>query len=599
MSPVASLRRAGLVWRFFLPCAALLAGTAAVVGWLAAGRLERTHMDDQRRSLETKALLLAELARPSLAGEAEAQAQALLADMGRRTGLRLSLIRRDGRVVADSDVLDLRTVAPHGTEREELREALDEPFGFASRQSDTLHAPTLYVAVRVEQAARVLGWARVSRPATLVAAEVDDLQADVLRATGVALAVGLAAAWLLARRLAQPLRRLTGAADAMAAGDLSVRVRAGGGREVASLAAAFNAMADQLQQRMRDVEEGQREVQAVLASMVEGVLAIDEQERIVLLNEAGARILGLDPAAVAGRPWYELLRMRELGDVLAAAQREGQPQSVEVRRPGRPHDTVLALQAAPLARPGTPARGAVVVVHDVTGLRQLEQVRRDFVANASHELKTPIAAVRGLVETILDDEAMEPATQRRFLSSILAQSERMGVLVEEMLQLSRLESQRQPLERAPLDLVPLVAETLEPLLPLARERGLDLALEPSPGPVVALAAAEPVKRILGNLASNALAYTPRGGRVRVRLRREGGEVLLEVEDNGPGIPEAERERVFERFYRLDKGRSRQAGGTGLGLSIVKHLVQALGGEVRLEAAPGGGTLARVSLTAGA
>ncbi|MFM8979640.1 MAG: sensor histidine kinase [Planctomycetia bacterium] len=591
------MRRLGLVWRFFLPCAALLAGTAAVVGWLAAGRLERTHLDDQRRSLETEALLLAQLSRPALDGEAEAAAQALLADMGRRTGLRLSVIRRDGRVVADSDVADLRSVAPHGTEREELREALEEPFGFASRQSDTLHAPTLYVAVRVERAGEVLGWARVSRPATLVAAEVDDLQADVLRATGVALAVGLAAAWLLARRLAQPLRRLTGAADAMAAGDLAVRVRAGGGREVASLASAFNAMADQLQQRVRDVEEGQGEVQAVLASMVEGVLAIDEQERVVLLNEAGARILGLDAATAAGRPWYELLRMRELGDALSAAQREGQPQAVEVRRPGRGHDTVLALQAAPLARPGRPGRGAVVVVHDVTELRQLEQVRRDFVANASHELKTPIAAVRGLVETILDDEAMEPATQRRFLASILAQSERMGVLVEEMLQLSRLEAQRQPLERAPLDLVPLVAEALEALQPLARERGLALAFEPTPGPVRALADPEPMQRILGNLAGNALAYTPRGGHVQVRLRREGGAVLLEVQDDGPGIPEGERERVFERFYRLDKGRSRQTGGTGLGLSIVKHLVQALGGEVRLEPAPGGGTLARVSLLA--
>lgn len=591
------MHRLGLVWRFFLPCAALLVATAASVGWMAAGRLERTHLDDQRRALESKALLLGELARPVLAGPGDPGAQSLVSEMGRRTGLRMSVIRRDGRVVADSSVDDLRNVAPHGTEREELREALAEPFGFSARQSDTLGSPTLYVAVRVEVDAQVLGWARVSRAATVVEAEVRELQADVLRATAVALVAGLLAAGWLARHLARPLTQVTVAADAMAGGDLGARVHAGGSREVASLAGAFNAMAGQLQQRLRDLEEGRREVQAVLGSMVEGVLAIDADDRIVLMNEAGARILGLDPTAVQGRPWYEHLRMRELGEVLAAAQREERPQAVEVRRPGRPHDTVLGLQAAPLARPGTPARGAVVVVHDLTALRRLEQVRRDFVANASHELKTPIAAIRGLVETILDDEAMEPATQRRFLSSIRAQGERLGALVEEMLLLSRLESERVQLAAEPLDVLPVLAEVVDSLQPLARERGLSLARELPPGPLVALAGAEPLRRILGNLVSNALAYTPSGGRVRAVARREAASVLLEVLDTGPGIPPAERERVFERFYRLDKGRSRETGGTGLGLAIVRHLVEGLGGEVGIGDAPGGGARVWVRLAA--
>ncbi len=596
---MARLRQLGLVWRFFLPCAALLAGTAAAVGWLAAARLERTHLEDQRVALQSKALLLAEIARPALGGTDEAGAQALLVEMERRSGLRMTVVRLDGRVVADSSVEDLRTVAPHGTEREELREALAEPFGFSARQSDTTRAPTLYVAVRVEQRGTVLGWARVSRAATLVEAEVRDLRSDVLGATAIALAVGLVAAGLLARHLARPLVQVTQAADAMAGGDLSVRVRARGSREVTSLAAAFNGMASQLEQRIQEVEAGRREVQAVLGSMVEGVMAVDAQERIVLLNGAGARILGLDPAAVQGQAWYEHLRMRELGEVLAAALKDEAPRDVEVRRPGKHHDTVLRLQAAPLARGGTPSRGAVVVVHDLTALRQLEHVRRDFVANASHELKTPIAAVRGLVETILDDPEMDLGTQHRFLESIRTQAGRLGTLVDEMLLLSRLESHGAALQVEPLDVAPVLRELGEALQPLAAQRGLSLAVELPPGPLVALASAEPLRRILSNLVTNALAYTPAGGRVRAVARAEGAAVLLEVIDTGPGIPESERERVFERFYRLDKGRSRETGGTGLGLAIVKHLVQGLGGQVGIGDAPGGGARVWVRLPPGA
>jgi two-component system, OmpR family, phosphate regulon sensor histidine kinase PhoR len=589
------VRNARLFWRFFVPCALLLVLTSGAVGWFASRRLADIRLEDQEQALVSKALLLAERARPVLSGAAsEAELHTALATLGARTGLRMTVVRADGRVVADSGARDLSAVGQHGVEREELREALVEPQGVSLRRSDTTQEMTQYVAVRVEEAGKRLGWARVARSVAAREAAAGEVRGIVLGATVGALLVGLLAAYLLAQRVVKPVRMLTDAVSAMAAGDPSRRVRAHGGRELGDLAIAYNRMADELGARMRDLAAERGELEAVLTAMVEGVLAIDEGERIVLMNAAGGRILGLVPEEVQGRPLWEVVRLREVAETLAAALKDGAPKSSEIRRPGRPHDRVLRLHASPSSRTTGP-RGAVLVFHDITELRQLEQVRRDFVANASHELKTPLTAIRGLVETILDDEAMDPATQRRFLGNVLAQSQRLGDLVEEMLSLSRLEAEGARLERAPLDLRAPIEEAVEPLLPLARERGLTLDLELPEEPLEVLGAHEPLRRIVANLAGNALKYTPSGGHVVVRAMKVGARGVLEVQDTGPGIPASERERVFERFYRLDKGRSRDTGGTGLGLAIVKHLVQGLGGQVSVGDAPGGGALLRVAL----
>jgi two-component system phosphate regulon sensor histidine kinase PhoR len=598
------VRTSRLIWRFFLPCAALLVLTASVTGWLAVRRIAGLRESDGLESLRSKARLLAEVARPSLRGPEEADLHVRLQLLGAQGLARLTVIRADGRVLADSQAPDLAVVGAHGVEREELREALTEPFGVARRQSDTTRELTDYVALRVEEGGRSLGWVRAARPALDAQAEGAEVRMIVFGTAAGALAVSLLAAFLLARRLARPLRALTEAATAMAGGDLGRRVRVQGARELGDLAGAYNRMADELGARMGELAAEKRELDAVLAGMVEGVLAVDVDERIVLMNEAVGRILGIDPREAQGRMLWEVVRQREVAETLAAAVRDGAPRSSELRRPGRPRDRVLSLHASPLIEeggvegdgvtPGAP-RGAVLVFHDITELRQLEQVRRDFVANASHELKTPLAAIRGLVETILDDEVMEPATQRRFLGSIRAQSERLSDLVEEMLVLSRLEGQGAQLPREPLDLRGPVADAVEGLKPLARERRQELVLESAGQPVVVLGSHESLRRVATNLIDNALKYSPIGGTVGVHVRAAAGRGVLEVSDCGPGIPVAERERVFERFYRIDKGRSRDSGGTGLGLAIVKHLVQGLHGEVVVGEAPGGGALLHVEL----
>jgi two-component system, OmpR family, phosphate regulon sensor histidine kinase PhoR len=583
-----------LVWRFFLPSAALLVLTTLVTAWVVGERLTALRNADQQKGLRAKAQLLSALALPSLRGPVDPTLQVRIRRLGAADVARLTVVRTDHVVIADSDREDVSTILPHGSEREELQEASTQPFGMARRMSETTRRLTDYVAVRVEEDGKLLGFARAARPVVDAETDAAEVRAVVLGAVAAAVGISLLGALLLARRLAHPLRALTEATAAIAAGDYTRRVRARGAEELVRLAESFNRMADELRDRLQTIHAEQRELKAILGGMVEGVLAVDGEERVVLMNEAGGRILNLVPAEVAGKPLWEVVRLREVTETLAAAVREGAPRVSEIRRPDRPRDRVLRLHASPLVDPEGHPSGAVLVFHDITELRQLEQVRRDFVANASHELKTPLAAIRGLVETILDDEAMEPATERRFLGSIRAQTGRLGDLVEEMLALSRLEAEGAAFLRVPLDLRDPVREALQALLPQGRERRLEVVDETGTTPVIVLGSSEPLRRVAANLIDNALKYTPAGGTVRVRVRADGERGLLEVVDSGPGIALSERERIFERFYRLDKGRGRDSGGTGLGLAIVKHLVAGLRGQIAVGDAPGGGSLFRVA-----
>jgi two-component system phosphate regulon sensor histidine kinase PhoR len=291
-------------------------------------------------------------------------------------------------------------------------------------------------------------------------------------------------------------------------------------------------------------------------------------------------------------------------EILDATRRSLREESRECRlapsSPGR-GETVLELRASPLRDGGGQASGAVALLHDVTALRKLETVRRDFVANVGHELKTPLTAIRGLVETMLDDRQMPADTARSFLEKIRGQSQRLSALVTDLLTLARIESNEVPLERKLLDLRAVVREGAERFRVTSVRRGLELAAELPPEPVPLDADEESLRQILDNLLDNACKYTPPGGRIRVRVARADGEVGLEVEDTGIGIAPADQERVFERFYRVDKARSRELGGTGLGLAIVKHLTQSLGGQVSLASEPGRGSTFRVLFpgTAGA
>jgi two-component system phosphate regulon sensor histidine kinase PhoR len=592
---VRGVREGRVPRRLYLPLAGVILLTTALVGWLGSLRIARAVDFEVERRLRHDALLLRELALEALRSGEPGDLPARLRRLGQETGLRLTVVSADGRTLADSKGDAALTTGL--LERPEVLRSQEDPglpFG-TDRRTNVEGVPSVFVAHRAEEGGRLLGYTRAALPVTDAGEELRHFRGLLVGAGFAAAGVGLLLALVIARGHTRRLRAITEAARAIASGDWSRRVPAAGRDEVAALGRAFEAMTGRLRAQVEALGVERRETRAILSAMVEGVVAVDRRERLVLANAAGERILGFDAAASTGRVLGELVRLPEVTGTLAAAVREGAPRSAEVRRPERGHDRVLLLHASPLRDDAGEPAGAVLVLHDITELRQLEAVRRDFVANASHELRTPLAAVRGAVETVLDDAGMDEATRRHFLGVALTQVERLAALVDEMLALSRVEGGGGPALRERVDLRGPVREAVQALEAVAAGRGVRLEPHLPPDALPVLGDAEALRRVAANLVDNALKWSPEAETVRVRVRAEGDAAVLEVEDAGPGVLPADRDRIFERFYRVDRGRARGTGGTGLGLAIVKHLVQAMGGEVGVVPAPGGGSLFVVRL----
>jgi two-component system phosphate regulon sensor histidine kinase PhoR len=364
--------------------------------------------------------------------------------------------------------------------------------------------------------------------------------------------------------------------------------------ELAGLGRAVGEMAAQLRERFERIARDQSEIRAIVGAMVEGVLAIDAESRVVLLNAAGAELLGTTPDAARGKPVWEVTRLPEISELLARCLRTGGPAWVELRVAGEPRDRVLRLAASPLVDDRGPF-GAVVVLHDLTEMRRLEAVRRDFVVNVSHELKTPLTAMRGFLDAVLDDKDLPPELRARFLGRARDATDRLAAIVSDLLTLARVEADEGTARRTPLDLVELAAEVCAETADGAALRGARVTLSTPDEPVPVLGDHAELVAALGNLVDNAVAYGPDGGEVRVRISAAEGEAVAEVEDDGPGIPPHEQQRIWERFYRMDKSRSRELGGTGLGLSIVRNVASAHGGRVSLDSEVGRGSTFRIHL----
>ncbi|HEY8503105.1 MAG TPA: ATP-binding protein [Gemmataceae bacterium] len=421
-----------------------------------------------------------------------------------------------------------------------------------------------------------------------------ELIVRVLLAAGLVLGLALAPAWYFAGRLTRPLRDLTAEARRLARGGYEGDIRAGGAGEVRTLARTFSDLGRELAARLAQLERDRQQLRTILGGMIEGVIAVDASEQILFANDRAAGLLGFDRATAAGRKFWEVVRQRPLQELLDDALTRDEPTRRDLDWVG-PAVRHLAVYAARL--PGSPTPGAILVLHDVTELRRLERVRQEFVANVSHELKTPLAVIAANVEALLDGAAEDPAARRPFLEQVAEQAERLHSLILDLLSLARIESGEMHLQPEPIPVADAVARCLERHRKRAEAKKQHLLAEDpgeAPAPEV-WADDDALREILDNLVDNALKYTPEGGTIRVRWRAEGGRVRLEVEDDGIGIPLREQPRIFERFYRVDKGRSRAVGGTGLGLAIVKHLVQALRGTIRVASEPGRGTTFTVHL----
>jgi two-component system phosphate regulon sensor histidine kinase PhoR len=398
----------------------------------------------------------------------------------------------------------------------------------------------------------------------------------------------------IARRLVRPLRELHKAARRIAAGQFGQKVSPAGRGELGGLARAFNAMSERLAAQFAQLEADREQLRMILGGMVEGVVAIDAGQCVRFANDRAGELLDFNAAAAVGRKLWEVIRQRPVRELVEKALATHEPMRAELDLKG-PAERSLAVYVARL--PGAGGQGAILVLHDTSDLRRLERLRHEFVANVSHELKTPLCVISSCVETLIDGAVDDREHRGPFLENIADQANRLQALILDLLSLARIESGAGTLEFEAVPLAPAVEDCLDRLRPRADGRRQQLVAEP-PGPGDGLAAwadAEAVGQILDNLVDNAVKYTPEGGRVRVRWRGEGDQVVLEVEDNGIGIPPRDLPRVFERFYRVDKARSRELGGTGLGLSIVKNLAQQMKGCVRAASRPGSGSTFTVTL----
>jgi len=397
-------------------------------------------------------------------------------------------------------------------------------------------------------------------------------------------------------RLRTPLRSLTQAANSLAEGNYDEQVSPYSAQEAAPLVRAFNSMADKLNERIEVLSREENKVRTILAGMVEGVVAVDPYAQILHMNKAACEILNVSVDDPEGWHIYDVIEVEEVGELLRQTLRDGVERVEELKIMKDDQEQVLEAHASPLRGRDGELSGGLVVLDDVTQIQRLERVRTDFVANVSHELKTPVTAISGLVETLIESEEMDQETRSRFLEKIQNQSFRLSTLVADLLALSRVEAQdEQEIELRRMDLRIVVMDSVRRAMVAAEEKDIQLHSQLPEDEVNVEGEEEALRQVVDNLLDNAIKYTQGGGGVSLSIEVEEEWAILLVKDSGIGIEAEHLERIFERFYRVDKARSREVGGTGLGLSIVKHFTARMGGVVGVESEPGVGTTFRVEL----
>lgn len=514
--------------------------------------------------LRTSAKLLEEAAADWATEPSEATATRLEA-LADRAGISLSIT---------ADTGELLTAGPHptGTDRSPIRAV--QPL---NRDDQRLGELTVERSAEPLNASLDSLWSRYSIYAPLVVLAM------------------IATGYLLAAHVVGPVQELNQAAAAMAGGNYQQRAFVTNHDELGTLARLFNQMSEELSQRLSQLQESDRLQATVLGGMIEGVIAIDSRGHVVFANPAAGKLFGFLPPQVVGRPLIEAVRNHPLYEASTTAVEARTPQRLEIDWEGN----VFSVQVTPLVSDS--ATGAVVVLHDTTELHRLENLRRDFVANVSHELKTPLSTIKANAETLLRGAINDKEHCGKFLKGIDEQSDRLAELIQDMLNLARIESAQQAFHIHTVPIADAVQDCLLEFAARAEAKGVELIAATGGTTTLVKSDREGLRVILSNLIDNAIKYTPAEGTVRVSWQTRGeapdGMVVLEVSDSGTGIPVEKQARVFERFYRVDEARSRHLGGTGLGLSIVKHLAQAFGGGVSVANDPAGGACFTVTLPA--
>ena len=593
------LLRSRIALKLTLTLVAFVAVSTLLAGLYLSRGLEHVAVESVEARLGTAVRVLHDEARATLADAKAGAVQAFAERVARPAAARVTLIAPDGRVVADSERSPegVASMENHAG-RPEVRAALAGGPGRDVRRSTTVGTPLIYVAAPVTNAGRIVAVLRLAAPVEAATPAYESLRAAMLTGGAIALVVALGIGLFVAGRVTRPVVEMQDVARQMILGNFEVRASVRSPDEIGTLGRSLNAMAGRLREKIGDLEREQAKATAVLDAMVEGVIATNGHDHIILINERARGLFGLGRALADRLPLLEVIRNVDLHDVLGESRltADGAVVSREIKL-AEPSERVLQVHAVPLRFTGE-ARGVVMVLHDISELRRLEQVRTEFVANVSHELRTPLTAIHGYLETLLDGALEEPEHARKFLEIVFRHTERLGRLTDDLTDLSNIELGRISLRLEPTAVADVAESVLAIIAPRAGAGQVTVEAKLPPDLPDVVADRDRLAQILINLVDNAVKYTPKGGRVWLEGRvREPGVVEVAVCDSGAGIPKADLPRLTERFYRVDKARSRELGGTGLGLAIVKHLVLAHGGELAIDSELWKGTTVRFTLPA--
>jgi two-component system phosphate regulon sensor histidine kinase PhoR len=594
-----------LIYHIFPPNILVTIGAMLAIIWYGSSTLQQFYMDETRTSLLARAYSIESQVQSYLVKEDVVALSGFLEQIGRKTSARITLISPVGIVISDS-LKDPETMDNHQN-RPEFLESMERGEGSSTRFSQTLGEKMLYVAIALSEKGeegkeKIRGVLRVSVSVAKLEKTIAKVKKDMTVAIFVVIFFAALVTIFVSRRISNPLEEMTRGAERFALGKFSPHLIPPDhvATEIATLSHALNSMADQLEDRLSTVLQQRNELQTILDSMLAAVLTVDSHGKLISLNSFASKLLGLESAKSIGKPVEELIRNIDLLKLIERAKKSGEAVDGEIEIDTNGNNSYLLTNCVHLYDEHDESFALLLVLHDVTRIRLLENLHKDFVANVSHELKTPITSIRGYVETILDDNLEDRENAIRFLDIVLKKTNNLNAIIDHLLLLSRIEQQveTETIELHRENVKPVLEEVIYSCAPKAEEKKIVLLLD-CPDTLLVKIHAILLEQAVVNLVINAVRYSQEGSEIKIsaakKVEKEQTQIVITVQDSGVGIGKEHLPRLFERFYRSDTARSRKMGGTGLGLAIVKHIAQAHKGDVSVESVVGKGTSVSIIL----
>ncbi|HAJ33242.1 MAG TPA: PAS domain-containing sensor histidine kinase [Candidatus Atribacteria bacterium] len=572
-------------WKLFFTYIIIIIICVMTIGLLSTVQLRNFYINHLASNLESNATLIKNFLYEDLSENNLSGIKSKTETLGREINTRITIINTIGTVLGDSEK-DPALMENHA-DRPEIKEALQGKTGKSIRYSSTLEIDMLYIAIPIIKDNQTLGIARLSLPLTEVNENISNLHKIIILATAITLAIASIISLIISLTITRPLQEMTKVSQKISKGDFSKKLKINSQDEVGQLANSLNLMSEELENKIRIISEDKDKMKVILSSIIEGIIAIDKEGRIILFNHALGNMIDYSFDRVLGKFHWEIIRNNQLNELLKETLQKGQTLTREIIL-FSPQEKIFHASANPLTEKNK-IWGAVVVLNDITEIKKLEKMRSEFVANVSHELRTPLTSIQGFVETLKEGVMDDPKKARYFLTIIERQSNRLNTLIEDLLQLSRIESQEILMNFQSVNLKELVDQITLEFKGKIEDKKQHLKVDISPRLPLLKVDSEQIATVLRNLLDNAIKYTPNRGEISISALKKAENIYIEVADNGIGISAEHLPRLFERFYRVDKDRSRKLGETGLGLAIVKHIVQAHGGTVGVDSGLGKGS----------